>query len=117
MFKKVDNDWLLQGLNVNAPELLDDPSQFRERLEVYVENSEPVLLGTQVDVVDGSTVPPRVVASKVQVMNVRWKVLNPTAKPEFPARGFVTLGLNSSEAAAVKTSKTLTIRRHEETGA
>lgn len=112
-FEKIEGEWLLLRLNVNAPELLDDPSQYREAVELLVENSEPVTPGAMVDVVDGSTDPPTVIVEIVQVLNVRWKVSSPLEEPKFPAKGFVTVPLTKEQSRRVQ-GLSVTIRKTEQ---
>jgi hypothetical protein len=108
-FEKIDGEWLLLRLNVNAPELLDDPTQYREAVELLVENSEPLLPGTMVDVIDDATDPPTVMVENVQLLNVRWKVSSPLEQPSSPASGFVTVPLTKEEQRKVQ-GITLSIR-------
>jgi hypothetical protein len=113
VFQKIDDDWLLLRLNVNAPELLDDPNTFQQPTEVYVENSEPIVPGTMVDLLDTAEVPPKVVLENVRVLNVRWKVDGPFTPPKAPAKGFVTIGLKPDQTKTVESSKTLAVRPHK----
>ncbi len=101
LFKKVDGSWKVQQIRINAPKMLDDPSKFRERIEIYVENAQPVMPGTRVDLVDGEK-PPNVLVGNAQVLNVRWKSAGPFDKPKFPAKGFVTFALTNAEKSAIK---------------
>jgi hypothetical protein len=114
VLERQGDEWLLLRLNVNAPELLDDPTQFREMVEVFVVDSDPVLPGSSVDILDTAFKPPKAIAESVSVVNVRWKVTDPSSKPRFPARGFVTIGLTKDQANAVKGVQTLSVRRHAE---
>ena len=112
VFQKQDDKWLLLRLNVNAPELLDDPKTFQQPTEIYVENSEPVMPGTMVDLLDTAVNPPKVVVQNVRVLYVRWKLDDPSKPPHAPATGFVTIGLKLDQTDAVKQSKTLSVRSH-----
>src|SRR5690606_15884708 len=98
---------------VNAPELLDDPTTFERPTQVYVEEAEPVLPGTMVDLLDISEEPPKVVLQNVRVLHVRWKVDSPLTPVKAPAKGFVTLGLKAGQADVVKAAETLSIRPHQ----
>jgi len=114
VLQKVDDEWLLLRLNVNAPELLDDPSTFQQPTEVYVENSEPVQPGSMVDLLGTDEEPPKVIIENVRVLNVRWKIDGPFATPKAPAHGFVTIGLKPDQTKAVESFKTLAVRPHKQ---
>lgn len=113
VFQKTDNNWLLLRLNVNAPELLDDPATFQQPTELYVENSEPVLPGTMVDLLDVSVEPAKVVLSNVRVESVRWKISDPGTPLKAPAKGFVTIVLKADQVTAMKSAKSPAVRSHK----
>ena len=115
-FEEVNGEWLLLRLSMNAPELLDDPTKFRKKVEIHFKNVEPVLPGTTVDVFDASNDPATLLAQNVPVLNVRWKVSNPFKAPTFPASGFVLLSLTQQQAQAIQAAKTLTLQQHKSTG-
>jgi len=110
VFEQVGGDWLLLRLKVDAPELLDDPTQYREELEIFAESSDPVLPGTMVDVFDSSEDPPKLLIGSVRVLNVRWKIPGPSSVPAFPASGFVTLSLTREQAGAIENAKNVSVR-------
>jgi hypothetical protein len=112
VFEKSSDQWLLLRLNVNAPALLDDPTQFRETVELFAEASDPVQPGTSVDLFDSGATPPKPIAQNVSVLKVRWKVADPSSRPQFPARGFVTVSLTKDQALAVEGIETVSVRRH-----
>ena len=35
-FERIDDDWFLLRLNINAPELPDDPTEYRERIDLLL---------------------------------------------------------------------------------
>lgn len=113
VFQKVDDEWLLLRLNVNAPKLLDDPNTFQQPTEIYVENSEPVLPGTMVDLLGTVEDPPNVIIENVRVLNVRWKVDDPSTPLKAPAKGFVTIDLKPDQMKAVESSGSVTVRIHK----
>ncbi|QDU54570.1 hypothetical protein [Aeoliella mucimassa] len=112
-FEQQGDEWQLLRLRVNAPQLLDDPSTFRQPTELFVDNSEPVMPGAMVDLVDKTVDPPKVVLENVQVLNVRWKVSGPSSKPTAPASGFVTVGLKPEEASTIKSIDSLSVAPHQ----
>lgn len=112
VFEKISDQWLLLRLNVNAPELLDDPTQFREAVELFVEASDPVRPGTSVDLFDSASTPPKLIAENVSVVKVRWKVADPSSPPRFPASGFLTVTLTKDQTLAVQDAQTTSVRPH-----
>jgi hypothetical protein len=67
-------------------------------VEFWVENSEPLLPGTSVDIIDNTSPPPqRVIVSGAIVKSVRWKVSKPFTKPKYPASGFVAMTLAENQ--------------------
>lgn len=110
-YQKDDSVWRLQHLNVNAPELYDDPSQFRETMELRVENSDPVKPGDTVTVWDVSARPPRKVLERIPVANIRWRVSSPLEPPKFPASGFVTLLVSREQKETLANTKLVSVRR------
>lgn len=113
IFEKREDAWMLLRLTVNAPELLDDPTTFEQPTVVYVEDAEPVLPGSMVDLLDISEDPPKVILQNVRVLHVRWKVDNPLTPVKAPAKGFVTIGLKADQTDAVKAIGKVSIRPHQ----
>jgi hypothetical protein len=70
--------------------------------EFYVENSEPVLPGTKVCLIDGKSSPLQVIVSDATVQNVRWKIKGPFTIPKYPASGFVTITLSENQWKALE---------------
>ena len=114
IFQHVDDQWLLLRMNVNSPQVLDNPADYRERLEVLVDESDAVMPGESVDVVDVSTQPPQVIVENVPVAYVRWRLAGPDAQLGPAASGFVTLVLTTSQDQAVLAANKLAVRRHED---
>lgn len=112
VLQRIDDKWLLRRLNVNAPQLLDDPSAFRQPTEVHVEDSQLVMPGATVDLLDASDDPPQVLVENVPVLHVRWKVDDPSTPPTAPASGFITVGLKSEEVDTIQQAGTLSVRGH-----
>ncbi len=112
VFEKTQDDWLLLRLRIESPQLMDDPSQFREGVELFVENSEPVLPGAMIDILNQDTEPPTVAVGNVEVLNVRWKVVDPSSKPTYPAAGFVTIRVTNDQASKLKSVKAISIKAH-----
>lgn len=102
--------WRLQYLNVNAPGLSDDPSQFREAIELHVEQSDPVTPGDVATVWDISKEPPAKLLENVSVSNIRWRVSSPLQSPKFPASGFVTLLVSQEQKERLKDAKLISVR-------
>jgi len=111
VFEQAGGDWLLLRLKVDAPELLDDPAQYREVIEILVENSDPVVPGTIVDLYNTSQEPPKLLIEGLRVLNVRWKMVGPGSAPAFPASGFVGLSLTKEQVDAVEEARRVSVRK------
>ncbi len=114
LYEQDEGHWKLMRLNVNAPELLDNPDDYRELKQIMVEQSDPVEPGQQVDVWDASTNPPQKIMEAVSVTYVRWKVSGPFTSAKYPAKGFVTLSLSTEQTKSLENVDTISIRRISE---
>ncbi len=104
--ENVNGAWLLNRLNVNAPELIDDPADFRQPTEILVVESDLVLPGSAVDVLDVDHTPPIVLIENTTVLHARWRI------SAAPAEGFVTLAVTIEQAEQLQHAGSLSIRRH-----
>lgn len=114
IFKHEAGTWKLMQINVNAPRLFDDPSKFRERVEVYAEVPAYFTPGTKVDLWD-SEPKDTLVAKGLTILHIRIKIDGPFKPPTFPAQAFVTLALSKAEQELIRSAKNLSIRQHSQT--
>lgn len=101
---KLNDRWRIMSFNINSPLLLDNPKDYRERVELYVSNSDLVMPGAHAKVV-AQKLGNKVLVADAQVLNVRWKVSATNAH-----EGFITMALSQAEAAAVKDAQDLAVK-------
>jgi hypothetical protein len=91
----VDGQWRIMSFNVNSPLLHDNPADYRQKVELYVTDSDLVMPGAHVKVVARNS-NDKVLIEDAQVLNVRWKLSTANAH-----EGFVTLALSKEEESIV----------------
>lgn len=100
----LNDQWRIMSFNVNSPLLYGNPADYRQRVELYVINSDLVMPGSHVKVV-ARNLNDKVLVEDAQVLYVRWKISATNAQ-----EGFVTVVLSKEEEAAVKTGGELSVK-------
>jgi hypothetical protein len=76
--------------------------------EVYVTDSVPIAPGTPIAIVDTTT--NSLLVNRVVPSNVRWKADSPFSTIAYPAKGFVTMSLSTSQWSALERAQSLAVR-------
>jgi hypothetical protein len=100
----VNGSWRILSFNVNSRLLSANPSDYRKNVELYVADSDLVMPGAHVKVVERDNVG-KTLIEDAQVLNVRWK-LSVAHRQE----GFVTVGLSETEAGLIKDAGDLAVK-------
>ena len=95
----------LAPVPTNAPIPPDGPISVKE---MYVTDSVPVAPGTPIAIVNTTT--NSLLVSGVVPTYVRWKAVSPFSTIAYPAKGFVTVALSTSQWSAVERAQSLAVR-------
>lgn len=102
-----ETTYALPSAAYDSPVAATGPSSVAQ---LFVVESEPVMPGTRVDVID-ETEPKRALVVGAIAGNVRWKTAGAFGRPEYPASGFVSMRLTESQWAAIREARNVSIRR------
>lgn len=109
-YEKPEDDWMLLRFRINSPEMLDNPDEYQETIEVMVVNSDFVKPGDRVVVWDVSEKPHRKLFEELLVTYVRWRVDNPLVKPKSPVSGFVSFSLTKEQMAILQSASSVSVK-------
>lgn len=111
-FERVDGKWMLLRWKLDSPDLQEDPFKNKVRMEILVQDSEPVLPGSMVDLMDSSVSPKKLILENMPVFYVRWRTDGPFSIPKYPASGFITLALTKEQVETVRAADAISVRPH-----